>query len=395
MNINNRLNCEKKVISFIHKEYVLTLTKKLIEIPSVNPPGKEEPVAKFIYKLLSKAGFETRIQEVLPKRPNVLASLRGRNDKQLIFNAHMDVVPAGEGWRTDPFKGLIINNKIVGRGAADMKGGLAAMLTALLAIKKANVKLNGDIIFHAVIDEEVKSSGTKNIINNGVKADYAVIGEPTNLSICIAQKGRLVIKITVNGKAAHASIPDEGINAISETIKILNKIVSYERKLYKKKCSLLGFPTQTITMINGGVKSNIVPEKCEVIIDRRLIPGENTNNIKNEFRNTINKLQRTAKGSFRVNFIEHEADPLQTSPNEQVVKVACSAVNDIIGKARIIGFPAVTDAYLYSKAKIPTIILGPGSLAQAHKPNEYVKISELIYAAKIYALIATRLLKDK
>ncbi|MEM4649421.1 MAG: M20 family metallopeptidase, partial [Candidatus Bathyarchaeia archaeon] len=296
MNVCNRLNnYEKRIISFINKEDILTFAKKLIEIPSVNPPGKEYPVAKFIYKILSKAGFEVKMQEVLPGRPNILASLKGKDGKTFVINGHMDVVPAGEGWRSDPFKGIIINDKIIGRGAADMKGGLASILTALIAIKKANIKINGEIIVHAVIDEEVESCGTKSIIKEGIKADYAVIGEPTNLSICIAQKGRLVIKMTANGKAAHASIPDNGVNAILDTIKVLNKMISYGNKLSRRQHPLLGSPTQTITMINGGVKSNIIPEKCEVIIDRRLIPGETIENIKTKLKDAINKFQKNVK----------------------------------------------------------------------------------------------------
>lgn len=331
------------------------------------------------------------IQEVLPERPNVLASLIGKNGgKQLIFNGHTDVVPAGEGWKRNPFEASIVDDKIIGRGAADMKGGLAAMIIALIAIKRAGIKLDGDLFFHAVIDEEVASNGTKSIINEGFKADYAIVGEPTNLSICIAQKGRLVVRITTYGKATHASTPEKGVNAISAMIDVLNKIILYGKELDRMKHPLLGSPTQAITVIKGGIKSNIVPNTCEVIIDRRVIPGENIESIKEEYR----KISKNQGVLSKIDFIEHEAESSQVSTDELIVKVSHSAMKDVVGRAKIMGFPAITDAYLLNKAGIATIVLGPGSINQAHSPNEYVRIPELIYAAKIYALTAIRLLKE-
>ena len=389
---------EVRVISSIDEGDIVDLTRKLIDIPSVNPPGNEKPVAELIARYLSKFKIDADVREVLPGRPNVVASIEGEsNERRLIFDGHMDVVPAGEGWDGRAFQASIVDGKIIGRGASDMKGGLAAMITAITAIKKAGLRLRGELLLQAVVDEEVACRGVKSIIKEGLKADYAIVGEPTQLSICTAHKGRLGVKIVAYGKAAHASTPGNGVNAISAMVDLIGQITSYGKRLESMCHPILGKPTQAVTMIKGGINHNIIPSECTMVVDRRLIPGETIESVEDDYRQMAGQAQ--VKGvSFKVDFpedITSLAGPLETPIDELVVKTLQSVTREVTGKSNITGFPATTEAYFLDKAGVSTVIFGPGSINQAHKPNEYVEVKELVQAAKIYALTAIRLLKDR
>lgn len=389
---------EVRVISSIDEGDIVDLTRKLIDIPSVNPPGNEKPVAELIARYLSKFEIDADVREVLPGRPNVVASIEGEsNERRLIFDGHMDVVPAGEGWDGSAFQASIVGGKIIGRGASDMKGGLAAMITAITAIKKAGLRLRGELLLQAVVDEEVACRGIKSIIKEGLKADYAIVGEPTQLSICIAHKGRLGVKITAYGEAAHASTPSNGVNAISAMVEVINQITSYGKRLESRCHPILGKPTQAVTMIKGGINHNIIPSECTMVVDRRLIPGETIEGVEEDYRRMIDEAQ--AKGvSFKVDFpedITSLAGPLETPIDDLVVKILQSVTREVTGESKITGFPATTEAYFLDKAGVSTVVFGPGNINQAHRPNEYVEVKELVQAAKIYALTAIRLLEDR
>jgi acetylornithine deacetylase/succinyl-diaminopimelate desuccinylase family protein len=381
----------------IKMEKVIALTRELIKIPSENPPGNERAVAEFIAEKLSNIGFSVMSYDYKPRRPNVVGLLPGLEKKPiLMFNGHTDTVPVGEKslWTADPFGAEIRNGKIYGRGASDMKAALAAMISAAEAIVKAGVKLNGTLIISCVADEEVTGFGTKSLIDRGYRANFAVIGEPTELKVQIAHKGVLRVRITTKGKAAHASVPHKGINAIYKMSKACLALEKISSQLMTKRHSLLGSPTITVSTIKGGLAMNVVPDRCEITIDRRLIPGENPENVKFEIDELLSSLKKDDPQFQVESEIIHILEPSETSADELIVRVAREAVAQITGKdPGATGFPATCDMrFLVNQAKIPTIILGPGSLRQAHVVDEYVECQQVFDAAKIFALIILKLL---
>jgi len=344
---------------------------------------------------MTQAGVEARLEDVHPARPNVYCVLRGSEDTPiLMLNGHTDVVPAGEGWTTDPFGGAIESDRLYGRGAADMKGGLAAMMVAMKSLAFAKVGLRGTLIFSAVVDEEQAESGTRRMLESGIKSDFAVVGEPTNLRVASASKGDVYYEITTTGRSAHSSTPGLGTNAISKMADIIEAINGLSKELEAKKHELLGFPTHSVGTIEGGTATNVVPSICRVTVDRRTLPGESGADGKAELESLIERLRKKdPKLRAEVRTLM-EASPMEVPSDHPFVQTAREAVRHVLGSDRgLVGLSGATDAQLlYNLSKIPSVILGPGELSQAHQPDENVSLSEVAEAAKIYTRLALSLL---
>ena len=373
------------------------MTRQLIRIPSENPPGGEGEIAEFIAEKLKDLGLTVRVYEFKPGRPSVVGLLSGVNEKPtLMFNGHIDTVPVGDKdlWSVYPFEGVLRDGRIYGRGAADMKGALAAMIASVKAIVESEVNLRGRLILTFVADEEVTGYGTRDLIRRGYRADFAIVGEPNELNVQTAHKGVLWLKVVTRGKAAHASIPHQGVNAIYRMADFCLALEKMNSLLAEKKHTLLGPPTINVGTIKGGIKTNIVPDYCEVTIDRRLIPGEKPIDVKREIEETLESLGgKTSKLQTQVEVI-NVAEPSETPQDELIVQVARKAVREVIGRdPGVTGFTATCDMrFLVNEAGIPTIILGPGSLRQAHVIDEYVEVEQVINAAKIYTSIILKTL---
>jgi acetylornithine deacetylase/succinyl-diaminopimelate desuccinylase family protein len=385
------------VLKNIDMDEVVALTRQLIKIPSENPPGEEEAVSEFIAEKLSSIGLTVRFHDYKPRRPNVVGLLSGKEEEPiLMFNGHTDTVPVGEKslWATDPFSANVRDGRIYGRGATDMKAALAAIISAAEAIVKCGVKLKGTLMISCVADEEVTGFGTKDLVDRGYRADFAVVGEPTELKVKTAHKGVLWVRTVTKGKAAHASMPHEGVNAIYEMSKICLILKDMSHQLMMKKHPLLGSPTINVGTIKGGLKTNVVPDHCEITIDRRLIPGENPKSAKFEIDTVLDSLKKQDPQFQVESEIINVAEPSETPTDELIVRVAREAVEEVTGMdPGVTGFTATCDMrFLVNQAKIPTIILGPGSLRQAHIVDEYVEVQQVFNAAKIYALMILKLL---
>jgi len=376
---------------------VIELTRQLIKIPSENPPGKEEEISEFIAEKMRSIGLNVRIHEYKPGRPSVVGLLQGEKEEPiLMFNGHTDTVPVGDEsvWSINPFDADVKDGKIYGRGASDMKAALAAMISAAEMILKEDVKLKGTLIISCVADEEVTGFGTRDLLDRGYKANFAVVGEPTELKVQIAHKGSVRFRIITKGKAAHASMPHEGLNAIYKMSKVCLALEDLSRQLKKKKHPLLGSPTINVGTIKGGLKTNIVPDRCEITLDRRLIPGEKLENVKFEIDKILTSLKSQNHKFQAESEIIFVARPSETSADEPIVRVAREAVKEVTGKdPGVTGFTATCDMhFLVNQGGIPTVILGPGSLNQAHTTDEYVEAQQVLDAAKIYALMAHKIL---
>jgi len=383
-------------LSVLHEEDVAKLTGELIRIPSENPPGEEEAVADFVAEYLRELGLSVEYYECLPKRPNVIGRLKGSTGgPKLMFNGHLDVVPVADPtrWSFKPFSGAVKDGRILGRGATDMKGGLAAMLSATRVLVEQNVPLQGELLITGVMDEESYGLGATSLVDAGTRADMAVIGEPTDLAIMIAQKGILWLEITTRGVSGHASqMGSSGgpVNAIYKMGKVLSALEEHLDALKQRKDELLGSASVSVGTISGGVKINVVPDACTVEVDRRIIPGEEAEKAKTEIDDLLRSLAASDPDLRAETKVLFHREPAHIPESAGIVGICQRAVKAVTGaEGRVGGFTASTDMnILMNRGGIPTVILGPGRLQQAHGTDEFVESSQVLAAAKIYTKIA-------
>jgi len=381
--------------------YVVDLTKRLIRVPSVNPPGNESDVAYLLGSELEALGF--KVEYVVPeeRRVNVVAVLKGEGDgKNVLFNGHLDVVPPGdlENWRFDPFEGVVEGGKIYGRGAADMKGAIAAIVGAAKSIVDSGVQLKGDIIIHAVADEEAGGRlGTGYLVEKGyARADGAVVAEASvfNKVICLrpAVRGMCWVEVETRGRAAHASKPWAGVNAVLHMAMLLLAL-----KDFKLKCPPHKYlPPPTIspgTIIRGGVKTNVIPDKCTAHLDVRINPGLSCEGVLKQLNELFEEL-KSGEPEFSASAkIITSCPPAEVAEDDEIVECAKWATRCVTGEdLQFRGAYGTNDShYLIIRAGIPTICgFGPGDheTGNAHGPNENVEIEVLKIFTKIYALLA-------
>ena len=376
------------------RQELVTLLCSLIQFPSENPPGNEKAVALFIADVLRGEGIEVEIQEAVADRPNIIARLKGQQPgKRLILNGHSDVVPCGSGWSVDPFAAVIDGERIIGRGAADMKSGVAAMMYAAILIKRRRYAFSGEIVLLFNVDEERINLGMEHFVAQGVEADYAIIGEPTSLEICVAHKGISRTRLTTHGTAGHAAKTRNPDSAIDKMAALLPGLLEECRRVKQKHHPLLGNASMLVTTINGGSAPNIVPQSCVIEIDRRVLPEERRNEINDSLQIALAESGLKPQQDYSLdNYLFIPASAIEES--HPLVEAAFQAVDALTGAAKKTIFDATCEAPFFSVGcQIPTIILGPGDLAQAHVKDEYVKIEELHQAAQIYTTLALHLLK--
>jgi len=376
----------------VNATQTITLLKRLIRIPSVNPAIEngtgEYAIASFIADWFRKAhGFDVYEQRVSKDRFNVIAILRGKgNGRNLMMNGHVDTVGTS-GMAIRPFSAEIERGIIHGRGSCDMKGALAAMMSAMLRLAKSNERLRGDVLFTSVVDEEYKSFGTANLIRR-FRADAAIVGEPTRLDIGIAHKGYAWLEVETLGKRAHGSMPEKGIDAIEKMATIILGLEQIRRRHRRREYPLLGTAKVHTSKVAGGSDWSSVPARCVLQIERRLLPGETTRDATNEVEAIIRAAcKRDSKLMAKVRLIHH-ADAMEVK-NPPHLSILQNTAHNAGARGKIVGVPYWTDAaILVNQGKIPTCLFGPGDIAVAHSPNEYVRIGEVINAAHIYAQTA-------
>ncbi|MGQ9723539.1 MAG: M20 family metallopeptidase [Candidatus Jordarchaeum sp.] len=383
-----------KVESEIVEDEIISLARALITIPSyVEIKDGERRVAERLDAFFRDNGLIPEIREI-ESGVNIIVSLGGTDtgSPSLMFNGHLDTVPV-DNMTISPFDAEIKEGKLYGRGSCDMKGGLACMAVALVALKRAKVKLKGRLVFTGVSTEEAGSWGTKEIIKSGPLSDCVIVGEPTNLEIVSASKGIILAIIDVMGKAAHGSSPELGINAIYKAIKLIRKVQNEFPKIFKKKKHpTLGSPSFNLGTIKGGERFNIVPDKCNLVFDRRMLPGETEKEIASEFQEIINSIKKEdTEFEASLQFILG-LPPMDTPLDLPFIKFLDEAVNQVMGKTVYAGIAGSTDASLFSQHGIPSIVFGPGRLSMAHTANEHIEISQLKKAADTYALTALKFL---
>lgn len=387
---------QNDILARIRSEDIVRLTQELVRIPSPNPPGLEAEVSDFLASKMKAIGFKVQSHEVSPGRPNVVGHMTfGSGGKGLMFNGHLDVVPPGDRslWDDDPYSGILKEGRVYGRGTSDMKGGIASIMVAAKALADSSSDLQGDLIFSGVVDEESNGSGSKRIVEDGYKADMVVIGEPTDKKICIAHKGNMWLEITTQGIAEHSSQVRVGksANAVYRMTKIVSLIEEMLPDLQEIQDDLVGNPTITVGLIEGGTKPNIVPDACRIVVDRRLLPAEDPKRVLEDLKARIlAAIMPEFDAAFKILIAREGA---QISIDEEIVKIASKSIKEALKiSPEIGGLGATTDMSFFVRAGIPTIIYGPGSIRQAHVANEFIDVHELTSAAKVYATIAANAL---
>jgi succinyl-diaminopimelate desuccinylase len=327
---------------------------------------------------------------------SALARLKGQGKGlAFIYNGHLDTVPVGaEKWIHEPFGGEVAEGRIWGRGAADMKGGLATMMSAMKVLAAARVPLKGDLILAATAGEEIDSVGAaavaKMLSQEPIQALF--IAEPTYNEIYIAEKGVFWVQIQTFGKTAHGSMPDKGRNAILMMVEIINEFQKMD--IPCQTHPILGGFTRSLNTISGGVKTNVVPDHCVATIDMRTVPGQDHSAILRRLENTIQELgQRLPDFRATVKAVNDHAS-VETSPSEPVVQKFSALVSEMTGRKMVFkGANYFSDAVGFLPfLKLPLILFGPGEPGQAHQPNEHVEVAKLVEAARIFAVTAARLL---
>jgi succinyl-diaminopimelate desuccinylase len=381
----------KRLADYVDEGSVRNLLRSMIREASVNPPGGERSCAEVVAKKLKSLGLEVELVEKEQGRTNVVARLRGtQGSPVLLYNGHIDVVPEGNGWSLDPFSGKFVEGRLYGRGAADMKSGVASMVAAAEAIVKSGFKLKGDLLITAVADEETGSlKGTRYLIERGLKADMAVVSEPTDLRVEIAHKGILWAEITTRGRGSHASRPHLGVNAVEKMYTVISALHEIELEGWNPLFDVPQ-PVLSVTTISGGTKINVIPDLCKIEIDRRLLPKETPEYALQQVKKAINRAKtRDPTIDASVKVLE-EWPSMEVTPDEPIVKSLVGVVEGRTGvKPKLFGKAAGTDAsWLVRDASIPTVIYGPGDPRFSHTPDEYVELEKVTEAARVFAILA-------
>lgn len=364
----------------------VALARALIKIDSRNPtlvpdsPG-EGDCARALASALEDWGFSVEIRDRVPGRPNVLARLGPRDAPALMLNGHLDVVGV-EGMIHQPFAAEVRDGRIYGRGSADMKGGLAAMSAAAVAGVTSRAKRQ--ILIAAVVDEEYESLGLRALLASGVRADAAIITEPTRLAICPAHRGFAWFDVSLRGRAAHGSRYDIGVDAITHAGLLLAELDQLERTRDSgPRHRLLGRGSLHASKIRGGVGMSTYPEECELAIERRTLPGESAEQAMLEITDACDRVKvRRPDFDARVTLSTAQL-PSDVPPDAPIVKRLRGALERENVPVRIEGLSAWTDAALLNEAGIPAICFGPGDIALAHAAEEFVPVEEIAVATRV------------
>jgi acetylornithine deacetylase len=332
----------------------------------------EERVAEYVAGYLRRAGVEAELDEVAPRRPNVIARIDAGVRETILLEAHLDTVHA-DGMTIPPFDAVVKDGRLFGRGACDAKSSLAAYLYAVTSLLSERRRLRYNVILLAVADEEYQFTGARRAVERGMKADWGIVGEPTSLSIIHAHKGVTRWRLHTAGRAAHSAYPQQGINAIYSMAQIVARLDDYALDLLKEKPHpLLGPPSLSVGVIEGGQAVNIVPDHCLIEIDRRTLPGETTEDVLAEVRRLLAEVH-----GWRMDPPHLSVAGMHVPDSSAAVMELSSALRAVTGSAVLKTAPYATDAGLYCQAGVPCVVFGPGDIAEAHTASESVPLGEV------------------
>lgn len=379
------------------RKAILAAATELVSRASENPPGNERPVAEWLESRLAESAvpFAVERTEVLPDRSNVVARAGDPDRGSVLFAGHTDVVPADEDdWTSGPYDPTVRDGRLFGRGSADMKGAIAAMIVAAERFFD-RTQSPGELVLAFVVDEEHDGAGMQALVEEGVAADAAVIGEPTGMNVCTAIKGVARYEAIVRGESCHSGQPDEGRDAIKGLNELLDRVQTLDDELESTSHPVLAHEDVTVTEVSGGLAPNVVADRAEATIDWRFLPGTTD-------PGPFDERIRTALADLTVDGVTLDLDlersvfarAGETDTDHPVVSTLIDAARENGVDAELVGFDAATDArYLIHDAEIPTVHFGPGSIVDdAHTVDESVAVADLVATAAVYESTLQQLL---
>jgi succinyl-diaminopimelate desuccinylase len=368
------------------------LLARLIGIETCDPPGGEIEIARLVRGYLDDHGIDAELDEFAPGRANVVARLKGDGGRPgLIFSAHFDTVPVGaQPWSHGPFAAEVVGGRLYGRGASDMKSGMAAMIRAAVALRQSNAALAGDLILAFSAGESSNCLGAKRMVARGdlKGAGHFLVSEPTSLGILIAEKGALWLRLIAHGRGGHASAAEgsalESRSAITRMMAALQTLESLRFDIADHP--LLGAPSLAVGTIRGGSVVNLTPDRCEAEIDLRLLPGQDPKGV-------IASIAEHVGDDIEIETIDYKP-PVETAPQDPFVGACVEACRAVGGHAPVpAGVSYYSDATVICPAlDLPMVILGPGELGMSGQTDEYVELAKLEEAVPIFERVARTML---
>ena len=364
--------------------------RRLIQAETTTQKG-ELAAAQIIAAELNRSGIESRIETWDQTRANIIARVTSaRRKKALFFVCHLDVVGPGEAqWTHPPFAAVESDGKIYGRGAADMKGCIAAVVTAIRRVAESGMQLQGDVILLGAAGEETDSCGAMRFVGNCSaipELSGIVVTEPTEFDVVTAHRGLLWLEITTRGKAAHGSTPHLGVNAISSMKSVLDEVENYKIPFEPHK--QLGQCSMSINRIAGGQAINIVPDKCSIAVDIRTLPSQNHNEIVADFEKILAHLKQRSFQFVAEVSIVRDVHALQTDSTCDFVRDFCS----VVGRSRTKAVGFTTDGPYFAALGAPVVVFGPGKSELCHKPDEYIDLADVEKAVEHYKNVILKFL---
>ena len=353
------------MLEAVDDEEAVQLLRALIAEPSENPPGNEGACARLLASFLEERGVASHLVEVAPDRPNLYATV-GTSCPTLVFCGHLDTVPAGDGWTIDPFSAAVTDGHVYGRGACDMKAGLAATAAALAAVRRSGISLRGSLALHAVIDEEVSSAGARAAaaVQPG---DWVIVAEPSAGQVFAIGNGQLNFEIVFHGKAVHSSHPEDGRNAVHDAAAFISLVEEQSRRLAEVPLAGIGPATYSVGLIEGGRGGSTVADRCELTLDRRVLPSEGLDAAEEEVRRLLARLEIERPGLSYELTRTVAFPPLRGTNNGHLERVLHHALGHLgrAGARNRLGMRFATDAAWYEAAGTPAVVFGPGDVAAA------------------------------
>jgi succinyl-diaminopimelate desuccinylase len=387
----------RAVLDAIDPEETIAFLRDLVRAPSINPPGDVTEAVAVCERPLVAAGFSVRTLAHEPGKPNIVAEWGAGDGPALCFNAHLDVVPTGDesAWSHPPFAAEIADGRVYGRGAGDDKASVTAQVMGAIALARSGIPLRGRLLVTEVADEETSGAGALHLIAAaGLRPDGVIIGEQTLNRVAVGEKGTAGVEIVVSGRTAHGALPWEGANAIEGMARVITALGQELQPRLTERTHPYFMPSSaSVNMIEGGVKTNVVPDRCVISVDRRLIPGEDPVATTAEIRAIAEEAIAGVPG-IEVQVIP-AADKFAAtmSDPEGSLARAMLAANAFLGlSTELTGFSMASDGRHFAVAGYPTIIYGPGDPRLAHVPDEWIGIDEVLEATRAYALAALAIL---
>lgn len=375
----------------IDRGLLLELAARMVQWDTRNPPGNELPLARFLAAKMQGLGIEAEVLPITEQRGNVLARVRGSGNRPaLVLCGHLDVVPPGSApWSRDPFGGEVSDGRLYGRGSCDMKGGVAAIITAAAALA-AGSRLAGDVVLALTAGEEGEALGAEHFVARGTlrATGGLVLAEPTNFEVLAAEKGTLWVQVTAHGKSAHGATPHLGINAVVAVADLVHDFFRWSFPVTPHP--LLGMPTVNVGTIQGGVKTSIVPDRCTVTLDFRTLPGMDHTQLVARVRAACDRLSAQQSGLTWDLTVINDRAPAETPPDAPLVVATQEAVAAVRGTCRPVGgAPWYTDGATLAPAfGLPMVICGAGDPALAHQTDEWISVEHLVQGAELYVKLA-------